>query len=1358
MKILVISPIASPPATNGAKRRILNLLNHLRSAGHSIHYVYTGLEEIDTGRAVELMSEVWDSVHLVPESPSQTPSLDGDFGIDDWSSSDAAGVIGNIAAQIDPDIALVNYVFQSRYLDVLPDRALKILDTHDKLSRASLYREAGLEPGFFHTTEPEEIRGLARADVVLAIQDGESDYFRQAGRPVVIVGDVCDKRFVDRRYGALRHIGFLAAYNKFNLYSLERFLPEFVRYAEQSPHPIELHLAGNLASGARRSIEDGLLDHPSVVNEGFVDDLADFYERMDLMINPTLIGTGLKIKTVEALSHGVPLLSTAIGFDGLPALHPHHALENEKSIIAALDGILVQQQGDLTRLSNISRSVFTEYQLNLRRNIDAVFSERLVRAKREGGDLERLLGATTGRLADTGSPAYRTVYDAAEPPARIRIAHVVNPVDLPPGSDLYLAQPLTFESMRRARNFAADRADVELHAVGYPEDTRVFPHGFRHDDSLDRSILDVGEFAMPRKLPLLADVLERLYRNTDADYLIYTNVDIGLQPHFYTFVADRIAQGHEAFVINRRTLPKRYADVSDLDSIFSDYGRKHPGYDCFVFPRRLYEQFRLGHICIGVHLIGRALLWNLMAHARGFAIFREEHVTFHIGDDNTSKDIRQLDFIRHNTYQALDILESLERERGLLSQLQKTGQRDLLSMDFGRALLRQKNSAADASGQHQAGRPVMIHALFRTGSTYLWQKLRGIERLHCYYEPLHEELAYFSHDDLEVHKNRHSPGRFHERNQEAWFFAEFEGLIPETGRGVLGYHREMAYDGFAANEPDPRLHDYIDGLLRNTQGRRPVLQFNRSALRQQWFREAYPDAYHVYLVRDPASQWASYTRFFTPARRGFSRNDAIIAGKNLDRPLIRPLNNLVPLVPYAGTHDFFKFYDAVFDQYDWPERYALFYYLWLTGLVEGCRSSDLVIDMLRLTRNAAYRLRVEFEFLCLDIPLNLEDADIAEREPDPELVDPARRDAIERQVHALVARSFGADWFAPLQQRGFESLHARIDQDLRAADQLLRDLPDAGSLAQRRDDIERLARQELEAAGGQQTRDDRPVMSLRGAASGGEAADGIHFSGGWSWNEGRQRWMEAKGASLTLALPAGLQVPALRLQMRTHEVLASRDVTMTLSCDGCALFQGRLGADPRWYTVRLDQLPGAARSAIRVDIEVSEIACADPGDDRMLSGCLLDADVVDLAALPELEDALPADAAEAIDLHRIDERCLTGDWSWPEEGFRWIAGAVGALRIDPGRRGKWRRLRLRAHRYGGAGAAAKAKVEIWLGGQLLMAPDMRTRPRWYEATVPDTLAAQGEPLPLTIIAPETAGAADDPRALTVAVWSIELRN
>src|SRR6185295_13562643 len=50
----------------------------------------------------------------------------------------------------------------------------------------------------------------------------------------------------------------------------------------------------------------------------FAESLTPFYQQSRIAICPMLSGTGLKIKVVEAMAHGVPVVCTEKGMDGLP--------------------------------------------------------------------------------------------------------------------------------------------------------------------------------------------------------------------------------------------------------------------------------------------------------------------------------------------------------------------------------------------------------------------------------------------------------------------------------------------------------------------------------------------------------------------------------------------------------------------------------------------------------------------------------------------------------------------------------------------------------------------------------------------------------------------------------------------------------------------------------------------------------------------------------------------------------------------------------------------------------------------------------------------------------------------------------
>ena len=214
---------------------------------------------------------------------------------------------------------------------------------------------------------------------------------------------------------------------------------------------------------------------------------------------------------------------------------------------------------------------------------------------------------------------------------RLHIAHLINPVRSPIDSDLTYAQPLTFESMRRAAEEAKDVARIELLSAQYPEDQEIIPPYFERTPDLRRCVADVHSFGVYRKLPLIADLVERLYLGSDAPWLIYTNVDIILHPTFYQQVASRIRSGLDAFIINRRRVPDHYRSLDDLPKILELDGEPHPGFDCFVFHRSFYPKFQMGRVCVGMPFIEMIFSQNLFCHAKHFQLFDRDHLTFHVG-------------------------------------------------------------------------------------------------------------------------------------------------------------------------------------------------------------------------------------------------------------------------------------------------------------------------------------------------------------------------------------------------------------------------------------------------------------------------------------------------------------------------------------------------------------------------------------------------------------------------------------------------------------------------------------------------------------------------------------------------------
>ncbi len=108
------------------------------------------------------------------------------------------------------------------------------------------------------------------------------------------------------------NVGFVGSDNPVNSHALAWFLDRvWLTILDQTPNA-RLVAAGNICSV--------LPSCGSIVARGPVDDLSPIYATCSFMLNPAQAGTGLKIKTVEALAFGRCVVTTPAGAEGVEDL------------------------------------------------------------------------------------------------------------------------------------------------------------------------------------------------------------------------------------------------------------------------------------------------------------------------------------------------------------------------------------------------------------------------------------------------------------------------------------------------------------------------------------------------------------------------------------------------------------------------------------------------------------------------------------------------------------------------------------------------------------------------------------------------------------------------------------------------------------------------------------------------------------------------------------------------------------------------------------------------------------------------------------------------------------------------------
>ena len=94
---------------------------------------------------------------------------------------------------------------------------------------------------------------------------------------------------------------------------------------------------------------------------GYVESVDEYYDKCDFMIVPLFIGSGQRVKIIEAFSKGMPVLSTTIGAEGLLYVENRDILiaDDEKEFVNKMMSLLSEKLR--SELSSSGRKIYEKY-------------------------------------------------------------------------------------------------------------------------------------------------------------------------------------------------------------------------------------------------------------------------------------------------------------------------------------------------------------------------------------------------------------------------------------------------------------------------------------------------------------------------------------------------------------------------------------------------------------------------------------------------------------------------------------------------------------------------------------------------------------------------------------------------------------------------------------------------------------------------------------------------------------------------------------------------------------------------------------------------------------------------------------
>lgn len=202
------------------------------------------------------------------------------------------------------DVIIISYASWSSLIDKLGYKSYLILDSHDFITAQSKNKINKIGKLF-----QSEVEALRKFDEIWTFSVEEKYIFEQftEGKVIHIPVSFPQKPLKPLKQDYKYDIIYVASNNPHNINSINWFLEKVLPLLKLD---IKIHIIGKVGKEINK-------EYPNIIIHGIVDELQEFYDNSRIAICPMLSGTGVKIKVLESLSNGLPVITNTRGVDGL---------------------------------------------------------------------------------------------------------------------------------------------------------------------------------------------------------------------------------------------------------------------------------------------------------------------------------------------------------------------------------------------------------------------------------------------------------------------------------------------------------------------------------------------------------------------------------------------------------------------------------------------------------------------------------------------------------------------------------------------------------------------------------------------------------------------------------------------------------------------------------------------------------------------------------------------------------------------------------------------------------------------------------------------------------------------------------
>jgi glycosyltransferase involved in cell wall biosynthesis len=221
------------------------------------------------------------------------------------------------------DIVIISYSIWGNVIDNIKGPYF-ILDTHDFMTLQYKINYEDSRDFDIGKLFKNEMNVLKKYDEVWTYSIEEQYIFEQfTGRKVTLMPVSFPLVNLNEHRNIKYDILYVASDNPHNVKSIKWFLD----YVFPLLNDINIYVVGKIC--------DFIDDMPNIIKLGMVDDLDSVYKSTKICICPMVTGTGVKIKVLESLSYGLPVVTTRRGVDGLVNKSQNGCIVSDEPLIFA---------------------------------------------------------------------------------------------------------------------------------------------------------------------------------------------------------------------------------------------------------------------------------------------------------------------------------------------------------------------------------------------------------------------------------------------------------------------------------------------------------------------------------------------------------------------------------------------------------------------------------------------------------------------------------------------------------------------------------------------------------------------------------------------------------------------------------------------------------------------------------------------------------------------------------------------------------------------------------------------------------------------------------------------------------------